>query len=207
MNTPRPLVAVAALLIVGWGCGNDAPEPPAESAESAEAAEAAEIATPSMPDATQPAALTDPQIAHIAVTANTIDIETAQLAESRTSTPEVLSFAQTMITDHTAVNEQASALVQRLGVTPEDNEVSRSLQSEADAARRELEGLNGAEFDRAYIDREVAFHQTVLDALDDTLIPGASNAELRDLLQQVRPAIEAHLERARSLQSTLGTGQ
>lgn len=204
MNTPRPLVAVAALLIVGWGCGNDAPEPPAESAESAEAAE---IATPSMPDAAQPAALTDPQIAHIAVTANTIDIETAQLAESRTSTPEVLSFAQTMITDHTAVNEQASALVQRLGVTPEDNEVSRSLQSEADAARRELEGLNGAEFDRAYIDREVAFHQTVLDALDDTLIPGASNAELRDLLQQVRPAIEAHLDHARSLQSTLGTGQ
>ena len=62
-------------------------------------------------------------------------------------------------------------------------------------------------FDRAYIDREVAFHQTVLDALDDTLIPGATNEELRGLLQQVRPAIEAHLEHARELQSSLGTAQ
>ena len=121
------------------------------------------MATPAQPAPAQPAALTDPQIAHIAVTANTIDIETAELAESRTSTPEVLNFAQTMITDHTAVNEQASALAERLGVTPEDNEVSRSLQADADNARSELEGLSEDAFDRAYIDREVTFHQPATD--------------------------------------------
>lgn len=201
MNTTRPLAVVAALAAFSWGCGSDTPEPPADSAT------ATEMATPAQPAPAQPAALTDPQIAHIAVTANTIDIETAELAESRTSTPEVLNFAQTMITDHTAVNEQASALAERLGVTPEDNEVSRSLQADADNGRSELEGLSEDAFDGAYIDREVAFHQTVLDALDDTLIPGATNEELRGLLQQVRPAIEAHLEHARELQSSLGTGQ
>jgi putative membrane protein len=52
--------------------------------------------------------------------------------------------------------------------------------------------------------REVEYHQAVLDALDQTLIPSAQNAELKTLLQGVRPAIAAHLERAKQLQSTLG---
>jgi putative membrane protein len=151
--------------------------------------------------------LTDPQIAHVAVTANSIDVETAHLVESRTTTPRVREFARTMITDHTAVNEQAAALAQRLGVTPEENAVSRSLQADAESARAELEGLSGEEFDRAYIEREVAYHQAVLDALDQTLIPGSTNEELRGLLQQVRPAIAAHLGHARSLNTAVGAGR
>ena len=199
MNKTSPIAVVALLLATSWGCGPDAPEPRADAA-------AAESPVPAEP-AVEASALTDPQIAHVAVTANTIDVETAQLAESRTTTSEVLNFAQTMVTDHTAVNEQASALVQRLGVTPEENAVSRSLQTDAAAARRELEGLSGEAFDRAYVEREVAYHQAVLDALDQTLIPGASNEELRGLLQQVRPAIATHLEHARSLQPSLGAGR
>jgi putative membrane protein len=52
--------------------------------------------------------------------------------------------------------------------------------------------------------REVEYHQAVLDALDNLLIPGAQNAQLKELLQNVRPAIDAHLTRARALQSSLG---
>ena len=54
------------------------------------------------------------------------------------------------------------------------------------------------------MDREVAFHQAVLDAVDQTLIPSAQNAELKDLLVKVRPAFVAHLERAKSIRSSLG---
>jgi putative membrane protein len=151
--------------------------------------------------------LNDPQIAHVAVTANAIDIELAQLALSRASSSEVRAFAQTMVTDHTAVNEQAAALARRLGVTPEDNDVSRSLRDGAAEARRNLEGLRGAPFDRAYMDREVAYHQAVLDALDQVLIPGASNSELRALLEQVRPAVAAHLDHAKQLRAKLGEGR
>ena len=77
-----------------------------------------------------------------------------------------------------------------------------SLQAEAREAAARLEGLSGAAFDSAYVEREVAYHQAVLDALDQTLIPSATNAELRTLLEQARPAFVAHLEHARSLQST-----
>ncbi|MGH7545713.1 MAG: DUF4142 domain-containing protein [Gemmatimonadota bacterium] len=147
--------------------------------------------------------LSDPEIAHIAVTANAIDVDLAKLAKARAKDAKVLRFAQTMVDDHTAVNARAGALAEKLGVTPQDNAVSQQLQKGAETARGELETLSGAKFDRAYIEREVAYHEAVLDALDRTLIPGATNAELRTLLVEVRPVIAAHLKVAESIAETL----
>ena len=152
------------------------------------------------PAAGQEAArLSDAEIAHVAVTANAIDVELAGLAPSRASAETVVTFARTMVTDHTAVNERAAALAARLGVTPADNAVSRSLRDGAAEARRSLEGARDGAFDRAYMEREVAYHQAVLEALDGVLIPQARNPELRGLLEEVRPAIAAHLDHARSI--------
>jgi putative membrane protein len=147
--------------------------------------------------------LSDPEVAHVAVTANTIDIELAKLAQSRTSNHEVKQFAGTMITDHSAVNAKAKALATKLHVTPKDNDMSQSLLKGAAEARAKIEPLKGKAFDQAYIDREVAYHQAVLDALDKVLIPTTSNAELKQLLVDVRPAIAAHLDHAKQLQSQL----
>lgn len=150
--------------------------------------------------------LSDPEVAHVAVTANAIDVRIAELAKVRTSQADVRAFAETMIRDHQAVNERAAALAGKLGVTPADNDVSRSLEEGAAAAMTELEGLSGAAFDRAFMAREVAYHQAVLDALDGLLIPTTSNDELRALLEQVRPVIAAHLEHARMLQTEVTGG-
>jgi len=149
--------------------------------------------------------LSDPEFAHVAVTANGIDIDMAKFAQTRTHNAAVKQFAQTMITDHSAVNAQAAALAQKLGVTPADNAVSQSLQSGAKQARASLERLRGAAFDRAYLDREVAYHQAVLDAIDKVLVPTTENAELRKLLTDVRPAIATHLEHAKQLRGQLGS--
>ena len=147
--------------------------------------------------------LSDPEVAHVAVTANSIDIDMAKLVPSHTTNAAVRQFATTMITDHTAVNAQAGALATKLGVTPKDNAVSESLQTGATSARVSLEPLHGAAFDRAYMDREVAYHQAVLDAIDKLLVPTTENAELRKLLVDVRPAIATHLEHAKHLRSQL----
>jgi putative membrane protein len=151
-----------------------------------------------------PPNLTDPEVAHVAVTANTIDIDLARFAQTRTANAEVRRFAATMISDHSGVNQQAVALAGRLGVAPADNAVSKSLLQGASDARRVLEGARGAAFDRAYMDREIAYHQAVLDALDGLLIPTTENAELKKLLSDVRPAIAAHLEHAKQLRNALG---
>lgn len=153
--------------------------------------------------------LSDPEVAHVAVTANAVDIELAKFALTRTRAAAVRQFAQTMINDHAAVNGQAAALAGKLGVTPADNAVSQSLQTGATEARKRLEPLQGAAFDRAYMDREVGYHQAVLDAIDKLLVPTTENAELKKLLVDVRPAIAAHLEHAKHLRSELnssGTG-
>lgn len=153
-----------------------------------------------------PPNLADPEVAHVAVTANSSDVELAKFTLTRTQSADVRKFAQTMITDHSAVNEQAAALAKKLGVTPADNAVSQSILSGASEARKALEALNGAAFDRAYMDREVAYHQAVLDAIDQVLIPTTENAELRKLLQDVQPAFAAHLAHAKQLRAALGAG-
>jgi putative membrane protein len=146
----------------------------------------------------------DPQIAGIVVIANQIDVDAGKLAKSKSHNKEVKAFAQQMITDHNAVNQQAGALAKRLGVTPEDSDTSRSLKQGAADNIASLKKLKGAQFDRAYVDHEVAYHQQVLDAIDKVLIPSAQNAELKGLITKVRPAIATHLDHARHLQASLG---
>ena len=116
---------------------------------------------------------------------------------------EVKKFGEQMVTDHTGVNKQAVDLVTKLKVTPKDNPTSTSLKEGGATNVASLKKLKGAAFDKAYIDHEVAYHQQVLDAVDKTLIPNASNAELKALLVKVRPAFVAHLDHAKMVQSSL----
>ena len=152
----------------------------------------------------QSAGPNDAQIAAIVVTANQVDIDAGKLAASKSSNKDVKEFAQRMVTDHAGVNKAATELVTRLKVKPESNATSNSLKQGGEETLKRLKALNAADFDRAYADNEVAYHQTVLDALDKTLIPSAQNAELKALLVKVRPAFVAHLEHAKHLRSTLG---
>ena len=145
----------------------------------------------------------DAQIASIVVTANQVDIDAGKLAATKAANAEVKKFANLMVTDHTGVNKQAVDLVTKLKVKPEDNDTSKSLKAGGDKNLEKLKGLSGAAFDKAYIDNEVTYHQAVLDAVDKTLIPSASNAELKALLVKVRPAFVSHLEHAKHVQSTL----
>jgi putative membrane protein len=147
--------------------------------------------------------INDAQIAKIVVTANQVDIDAGKLAASKATSPEVKKFAQTMVTDHTGVNKQAVDLATKLGVKPEDNDTAKSLASGGQANLSNLKTLKGKEFDKAYVDHEVAYHQAVLDAVDKTLIPGAKNEELKALLVKVRPAFVAHLDHAKMVQSNL----
>jgi len=143
----------------------------------------------------------DAQIAAIVVTANSVDIDAGKLAEAQSDNKDVKAFAHQMVTDHTAVNKQATDLVTRLKVTPEDNPTAKSLAQGGQANMDKLKALRGKAFDKAYIEHEVAYHQQVIDALDKVLIPSAKNEELKSTLVKVRPAFIAHLEHAKHIQA------
>src|SRR5215217_8264109 len=118
--------------------------------------------------------VTDAQIAAIVVTANQVDIDAGKLAAERSTNDKVKAFAQLMVTDHSGVNKAATELVTRLKVSPQQNPTSQALQAGGDKNLAQLKTLKGAAFDKAYVDHEYAYHQQVIDALDKTLIPGAT---------------------------------
>jgi putative membrane protein len=151
----------------------------------------------------QGAKLTDPQIAHIAYTAGVIDINAAKQAESKAASKEVKAFAQDMARDHEAVNKQALDLVKKLKVTPEDNDTSKALSKQAADKLAELGKLKGADYDKAYIANEVAYHKTVNGALETQLIPGASNPELKSLLQTGLKLFQGHQQHAEHVAASL----
>ena len=146
---------------------------------------------------------TDPQIAHIAYTAGLLDVEAGKQALEKSKNKDVRAFAQQMIGDHTAVNDQALALVKKLNVTPEDNATSQSLTKQANATREKLADLTGAAFDKAYVDNEVTYHKAVNGALSSTLIPDAQNTELKSLLQKGLQVFQSHLDHAEQLATQL----
>jgi len=151
-------------------------------------------------------AMNDLEIAHTAYTAGTLDIRYAHLALAVSETPEVRQFAETMIRDHSAVNEAAVALVETLEVTPEDNPLSQALVEGAAAKRAELMDLEGHAFDCAYASNELAYHQLVNQTVEETFIPAVTVPELKALLADALVTFKAHEGHAGHMVAALGCG-
>jgi putative membrane protein len=144
--------------------------------------------------------LSDSEIASVAVVANQVDIDYANIAKQKSKNADILKFAETMAKDHQSVIDQAVALVTKLGVTPKDNALSKSLQDGAIKTKETLNSKLGKPFDKAYIDNEVSYHKAVISTVEKVLIADASNKELKDLLQAVLPVLKTHLEHAEMVQ-------
>jgi putative membrane protein len=146
---------------------------------------------------------TDPQIAHIAYTAGSIDVAAGKQALAKSHNAAVREFASEMVRDHAAVNDKALALVKELKVTPEDNSTSQALTKAAGETHDRLARLNGSAFDKAYVANEIAFHKTVNGALQSTLIPSAHNAQLKSLLETGLTLFREHQMHAEHLAAKL----
>lgn len=146
---------------------------------------------------------TDMQIAHIAYTAGNLDIRYAHLALAKSENPRVREFAKLMLRDHAAVNDQAVALLTKLGATPEDNATSQQLIAGAKAKRDELAALDGIEFDRAYAENELGYHQFVNETVETAFIPAADNEEFKDLLKSALAVFKVHENHAGKMVKSL----
>lgn len=145
--------------------------------------------------------LTDPEIASVAVTANQIDVDYGKIALKKSKNADIRKFAQTMITDHSGVIKQAVALATKLHVVPKTNAVTKSLLDGAVTTEKKLKSAKGKAFDKAYIDNEVAYHEAVISAVKNVLIPETQNAELKALLVKVSPVLQEHLDHAKMVQA------
>lgn len=156
------------------------------------AASVALISAPAVLLANSPTDLNDAEIAHVAYTADNIDIRYAHLALAISKNPKVRGFAETMIRDHTIVNEKALALLEKLDVAPKDNFLSRQLVAQSEKIVAKMTKLSGSEFDRYYSDNELAYHKAVNDLVEKTFIPNVENAEFKALLEQALVIFKSH---------------
>lgn len=147
--------------------------------------------------------LSDAEIASIAVVANQNDIDFGNIALKKSQNPKVLEFANTMITDHQAVIDMAVELVTKLKVTPKDNAMSQQLVSDAKETIKMLNSKSSKDFDKAYVDNEVAYHKAVINAVKTVLIPQTQNEELKALFVKISPVLDTHLEHAEMIQKQM----
>ena len=143
--------------------------------------------------------LNDLEMTHVAVTASNIDIAYAHLALALSENPKIRKFAKTMIRDHSAVNEQVFALARKLGVTAQDNDLSRQLLAQAQETKDELNRLRGSEFDRRYAANEAAYHQVVNGVVQNDFIPNIENDEVRAAFQGALEIFLVHQKDAEEL--------
>ena len=144
----------------------------------------------------------DPTIVAIFDAANTWDMETGQLAVSRSRNAEIREFGRMLVRDHRMVRAQGRDLAKSLKVHPTPPANFALAKNHADAMRT-LRRARGKAFDRAFLQNEVDFHNAVIDAVTKTLLPAIQNAQLKDLVTKVAPAFVAHRDKAQSLLNNL----
>jgi len=149
------------------------------------------------------AALDDATIVAIFDAANTYDMETSGLAEKRATHDDVRALGKQFAGDHKAVRQQGRDLARKLNVTPTPPKDDKSARDHADAMKK-LESAKGEDFDRAYLAHEVAYHEAVINAINQTLLPAIKNPELKAFVQKVGPAFQAHLDAAKKLAQKYG---
>jgi putative membrane protein len=194
-----PLAALATLIAAACTA-----KPDRDATDTAADVAPATTPAPTSAQTAAPApALNDPTIVAIFDEANTADIETGQLAVERGSSKAVRDFGAMLARDHKAVRQQGRDLAARLGVTPTPPADDASAKAHAEAMAT-LRSKRGAEFDRAFLDHEVKYHQDVINAIENTLMPAIQNAELKDLVVKIAPAFEAHRAAAANLRQKLG---
>lgn len=148
--------------------------------------------------------MNDLEIAHTAYTAGQIDIRYAHLALALSENETIRDFAETMIRDHTAVNDAAGKLVTELKVTPQDNALSQSLVKGAAEKREELRRLSGRAFDCAYATNELGYHQVVNETVESNFIPAATVPQLKALLSDALVTFKEHEGHAGHMVMELG---
>jgi putative membrane protein len=149
-----------------------------------------------------PASLTDANIVYILDNANKLDSTAGSIAATKGTAADVREFGKRMMRDHHTLRKQGEDLAKKLKVTPQAP-ANDDSQATYDKTMSTLNGAaKGKDFDKAYIDNEVTYHQAVLQTAT-TAMNAAQNAELKNLIQKAAPAIQAHLDLAQSIQGKM----
>ena len=227
MSNSNLFAVATSMVVAAWGCGgnshdtpsstpsngpsNGSPMTPPSAADITDAGNGTPMLSTTIPSAASDAgipmdaaatSLSDAQIATIVGTANGGEIVQAQEALKKAKNPKVLAFARHMVTDHAQAAKDLTDIQKKGKLDPAATDTSRQIEADGKAILASLQSSPaGADFERKYMDAQVAEHQQLLDALDTKLIVDAQNAELKTFLQKVREKVADHLRMAKEIRS------
>ncbi|UOF00926.1 DUF4142 domain-containing protein [Bdellovibrio reynosensis] len=156
------------------------------------------------PSATQTTTnLTQEEVAEILKTANDAEIDMAQAAKRRAENKEVKDFAKHMEEQHKENNKEAKKITKKADIDMKNNDTAKSLKKDAKDKLADLKKKKGADFDKAYIENQIAMHEMVLRDLNEKFIPAVQNPEFKAFLETTKSHVQEHLSKAQQIQQSL----
>jgi putative membrane protein len=186
MNNKTALLA-ALLISTGAAAQTPAPTTPAVP-PAASTTTAPESAPGSMAGPSTKLSAADRKFVDKAASGGMAEVQAAQLAEQKTQDPKVKDFAEQMIKDHTAANQQLTTIAQQKGLT-----VPTALDSKDQKEIDKLQTLSGSKFDRAYMKGQARDHEAMLKLLQKESSSG-KDSDLKSFADQTIPTIQKHID-------------
>jgi putative membrane protein len=149
-----------------------------------------------------PGTLSTANIVSVLDTIDVSEIEAAQLAKQKASSPAVRDYAARLVSEHTETMQKNLQLAHRLRVQPEKPQLASSLESTHRNTMEELGKKSGQDFDRAYLDYQVTMHEQAVKLVEDTA-KSVDDTRLKQHLIRTRPDLMSHLSEAKQLQRQL----
>ncbi|HET6541284.1 MAG TPA: DUF4142 domain-containing protein [Chryseolinea sp.] len=139
----------------------------------------------------------DTEFAVAAADGSMFEVQLAQLALTKASSPKVKEFAQSMVDDHTKANEELKTLAQTKNITLPST-ISEEKQKDYD----KLAEKSGADFDKAYSEFMVKDHKDDVDQFKKAA-EKCEDAEIKSWAAEKLPVLESHLSMAESLEDAV----
>lgn len=194
----RTPIALACAVALVAACSKG--DKTADSARPTDSATAARTATPAPAPAAP--AMSDANILAYLDAANMADSAGGSIAAVKGTSPDVKAFGRDMMRDHHAMRVAGQDLAKKLNITPSP----AANDTTAAHASKMADSLNaqarGPAWDKAYINDEVAMHESVLSNAQ-TALGATQNAELKGLIQKAAPTVQKHLDHAKQIQAKL----
>lgn len=202
------IAATAPLLACSNGGTSNSPGPSthASVADTSDAAPAADGATDAAVDAPDAGRLNDPEILGVLSAANAGEVQEGQLAGSSAGDARVKAFAAQLVSDHTMAQASLASYEQANSVTAAPSADQARLLASGQQTLASLQSLTGHAFDVAYVQAQVTAHTQVLALIDEVLLPSATSAGLRAIVQSARTMVAGHLAAAETLAPELADG-
>jgi putative membrane protein len=140
----------------------------------------------------------EPEAVQVVQAIDSARIASARAARDRSQNEAILEYARVMISDHRAIRRVLDSLLTATGQSGSENSLSEEIRAANEHFVTELIARDTG-FNNAYIAQEINDHERALVLLDTALIPSARNAQIKTALEQLRPAFEAHLQRAQQI--------